>query len=168
MEILVTQRLRLRTWRMDDLQALHDLLSDPLTMSHWPQPFDQARVDVWYEHTVQSMQAHGFARWCCERLQDGRVVGDIGLMRSQLQDEWINDIGYIIDRKYWRLGYALEACEAIVIWARAQGLDTLVANMACENKPSVGVARKLGMSMIREFDNPKNQDKKTCWFELKL
>ena len=77
-------------------------------------------------------------------------------------------MGYIIDHNYWRSGYALEACAAIVIWARLQGLDTLVANMARDNKPSVGVAQKLGMTMVREFENPKNRNKTTCWFELKL
>ena len=34
-----TQRLLLREYTMDDYDALHEILSDPETMQHYPAPF---------------------------------------------------------------------------------------------------------------------------------
>jgi RimJ/RimL family protein N-acetyltransferase len=86
----------------------------------------------------------------------------------QLEGEWINDLGYIIAQQYWRQGYGLEAVEGAVKWAKSQRLGSLVANMATDNLPSVGLAEKLGMTKLREFCKVNNQNKMTNWYELQL
>lgn len=168
MEIFRTEHLRVRAWTMADLPALYHILGDAQTMSHWPQPFDEAGAEAWLQRSIDGMAEHGFARWCCQRLTDDQVVGDVGIMRMQLDGQWINDLGYIIHRDFWRRGYAFEAAAGAVAWARRQGLDRLVANMATDNLPSVAVAKKLGMECVREFVNSRNRDKPTYWFELEL
>ena len=166
--MFTTQRLRLRTWQPTDLTNLHALLSDPLTMAHWPQPLDEAQARAWLERSSTGMRDHGYARWCCERLADGRIIGDVGIMRTELEGEWVNDLGYIIHHDFWRNGYAVEAAQGAVGWAKANGLEVLVANMAIDNTPSVGVAEKLGMLKKREFIKANNMAKPTFWYELQL
>ena len=37
---ITTPRLELREMTLDDLDALHAVLSDPIAMQHYPSPFD--------------------------------------------------------------------------------------------------------------------------------
>ncbi len=137
-------------------------------MAHWPQPYDHSGVEAWLARAMDSMRQHGYARWCCQRLADQKIVGDVGLMRASILGTECVDLGYIIHRDYWRNGYALEACRAVVAWARAQQIPALVATMATDNYASAGVARKLGMTWVEDFINPNNLHKPTHYFRLNL
>ncbi len=137
-------------------------------MVHWPAPFDEAGVRGWLARAQTSMRAHGYARWCCERLEDGQIVGDVGLLNLTLDRQVIHDLGYIIHHPFWRQGFAYEAALGVVQWAQDSGLNRLVATMATDNLPSAGVARKLGMTLKKTFHNPRNAGKPTYWFELDL
>jgi ribosomal-protein-alanine N-acetyltransferase len=168
MEMFSTERLRLRTWRDEDFDSLYAILSDPVTMSHWPQPLDRKATRAWLDRSLEGMQEHGYARWCCERLADNQIVGDVGIVRMELEGEWINDLGYIIQHDYWRQGYALEAAQGAMAWALNRQLDKLVATMATDNLPSVAVAEKLKMQRKRDFIKANDADKATYWYELNL
>jgi ribosomal-protein-alanine N-acetyltransferase len=54
------------------------------------------------------------------------------------------EIGYGILPEHRRQGYATEAVEALIGWARAQGIDHFVASVAPGNEPSLAIIRKLG------------------------
>ena len=73
--ILETQRLRLRTWQEEDFPSLCRILSDPITMAHWPQPLDTGAARGWFERSQTGMREHGYGRWCCELRDSGEVVG---------------------------------------------------------------------------------------------
>ncbi|MEM9624330.1 MAG: GNAT family N-acetyltransferase [Pseudomonadota bacterium] len=165
---IVTPRLCLRAWQDSDLPALVSLLGDAQTMAHWPQPYDQAGARDWLRRAQHSMAEWGFARSCCVRLSDNQIVGDVGIMRMDIQGTPRFDLGYIIHRDYWRQGYALEACRGLVTWAQEQRLPELVATMATDNLPSAGVAQKLGMRLEDTFVNPRNAGKETYFYRLSL
>ncbi len=166
--LFTTPRLRVRGWREEDLPQLARILTDAQTMSHWPAPFDAAGVRGWLDRAIRHMREHGFARCCCQTLEGGRIVGDVGIMRLEILGAQRNDLGYIIHRDYWRQGYALEAAEGFVEWARRRQLDELVATMAVDNLPSAALARRLGMQQLEDFRNPNNQNKLTHYFRLPL
>jgi RimJ/RimL family protein N-acetyltransferase len=166
--IFETDRLILRTWTEQDFATLHAILSDPVTMSHWPAPLAAEAVRAWLERSWADMQERGYARWCCALRDTDTVIGDVGIVRTELEGEWINDLGYIIHHLYWRQGYAVEAARGAVEWARQQGLSSLVANMATDNAPSVAVAEKLGMQRKFTFNKANNANKPTYWYELAL
>jgi ribosomal-protein-alanine N-acetyltransferase len=168
MEMFTTERLRLRAWRSEDFDRLYAILSDEITMSHWPKPLTRDETRAWLDRSLDAMQQYGYARWCCERLADNQIVGDVGIVRMELEGEWINDLGYIIHRHHWRQGYAYEAARGAVRWAADHGQDKLVANMAIDNFPSVAVAEKLDMKRRREFTKTNNSNKATYWYELQL
>ena len=67
-------------------------------------------------------------------------------------------LGYIIDRQFWRMGFATEAARVITDWAFDHvGLETVCALIRPENEPSRAVARKLGMTegpMVSYFTFP--------------
>jgi ribosomal-protein-alanine N-acetyltransferase len=168
MEMFSTDRLRVRTWRDEDFDSLYAIVSDPVTMSHWPQPLDHKATRNWLDRSLEGMQQQGYARWCCERLADNQIIGDVGIVRMELEGEWIDDLGYIIQHNYWRKGYAYEAAQGAIRWATDHELKKLVANMATDNLASVAVAEKLNMKRKRAFTKTNNLNKATYWYELYL
>jgi len=168
MQVFQTQRLNIRTWQEADFEQLQRILGDPITMAHWPAPLDSTAARAWFERSRSGVAEYGHGRWCCELIGTGEIIGDVGIVRTQLQGRWVNDLGYIIHHAFWRNGYAYEAAAGALGWARAHGLDVLVANMAVDNEASVAVARKLGMQLKRSFVNANNRNKETYWFELDL
>ncbi len=166
--IFTTERLTVRSWVLDDLPDLTAILSDARTMAHWPEPLDDAGVKDWFDRSVEGMARHGCARWCCELTQTGTVVGDVGIVFTQLRGKPVYDLGYIIASSHWGRGLGYEAARGAVVWAQEQGIETLVANMAVDNAPSVATAEKLGFTRIETFVNDRNRRKPTYWYELKL
>ena len=44
------------------------------------------------------------------------------------------NLGYIIHHPFWRSGYAFEAAQGAIQWARENGLQSLVAQMATDDR----------------------------------
>ena len=64
--MIETNRLILREYTMDDLDALYEILSDEETMAHYPKPFDMDRVRGWIQWNIENYAstASGCGRWC--------------------------------------------------------------------------------------------------------
>ena len=58
--ILETERLRLREYTKDDFEALYEILSDPVTMQHYPKPYDAAGTKRWLDWSLDNYQKYGF------------------------------------------------------------------------------------------------------------
>jgi RimJ/RimL family protein N-acetyltransferase len=156
--MIETPNLLLREVSIDDLDALHSILSDAETMSFWPRPFTRDETLAWIERSIASYADHGFGRYAVVLKESGEIIGDCGIIRTTVNGTPANDIGYIIHRDHWGNGYATEAARAVMEHAfTTLGLDTLLANMAHDNHPSRRVAEKLGMTKIGEFNNERNR-----------
>ena len=64
------------------------------------------------------------------------------------------EVGYHVNRAYWRQGLATEAAAACRDHAfGVLGLDRLIAIVLPEKLPSQAVARKIGMEVEKEADH---------------
>ncbi len=167
MTVWQTDRLSLNRWQQGDLPALSNLLTHGATMSHWPQPFTSQDVQDWL-HRALTPSTHGCARWRCSRTADGALIGDVGIVHTQILEETVFDLGYIIHEDFWRQGYGREAVCGAIAWAKGQGIGELVANMALDNVPSWSLAESVGMLRTSVFANPKNRYKETYIYRLQL
>ena len=167
MTVWQTDRLSLNRWQQGDLPALASILTHGATMSHWPQPFTLQDVYAWLQRAVTPSQ-YGCARWRCSRRADGVLIGDVGVVYTQILDENVFDLGYIIHKDFWRQGYGREAVFGVIAWAKRQGIGELVANMAVDNVPSWTLAESVGMQQTGVFANPKNLFKETYIYRLQL
>ena len=167
MTVWQTDRLSLKRWQVNDLPALSDLLTHGATMSHWPQPFTPQDVQAWLQR-AQTRSIRGCARWRCSRTFDGVLIGDVGIVHTQILEETVFDLGYIIHEKFWRQGYGREAVLGAIAWAKGQGIGELVATMAVDNVPSWSLAESVGMQRASVFANPKNRCKETYIYRLQL
>jgi len=161
-ETIETERLVLRPPVPDDLEALHRILSDPVTMSFWPVSFSEGDTRRWISHSLQDHEEMGFGRRPIILKSSGEIVGDCGILRAEVAGETEYDLGYIIHHPFWGKGYASEAAEACKRHAVERlGIRRLVANMPVDHAASIRVAEKVGMRWEKIFRNPRNRDIET-------
>ena len=162
-EIVSTERLFLRQLELDDVDALFEVLGDPVAMRYYPAPFDREGVVNWIEWARRSYLENGFGLWAIIRRSDGRLIGDCGPMLQPVEGQLIPEVGYHIVPTEQGRGFATEAARACVGWAFANTrFDVVCSLVAPENAPSRAVAAKVHSEM-REFTWAKN-GKKVCLY----
>jgi RimJ/RimL family protein N-acetyltransferase len=84
--------------------------------------------------------------------QTGQIVGQIGLMWNDIQGKRCLEIGYILKKAYWGKGYATEGAEACLSYGfELFGTDRIYAAIRPENRQSIAVADRLGMTLTGEY-----------------
>jgi len=164
---LETDRLRLRELTRDDVGPLHSILSDPVTMQFWPQPFDLEAVERWVQRSMDSYRDLGFGRYAVLLKSTGELIGDCGFMKVEVNGVQENDLGYIIDKQYWGQGYAAEAAKACLQYGLTNlKMKRIVASMESKHLASKAVAEKIGLYLEREFINTRNRNLPTFLFSI--
>lgn len=146
--MLTSDRLRFETWILHDLNSLYELHSDPLVQkSYAPGPHKwtmegiAARLGLY----MKEQETVGFTKWKLS-LADGTFIGRAGWSR------WGQDtleIGYAIKPQYWGNGYASEAAQALLSWARSNRAHDLLVGFALPNNAaSLRILEKLGMKIL--------------------
>lgn len=147
---LETERLTLRPHGHGDLDALAVLLGDREALTHWGEPLDRAGALAWIERNIARYEADGFGRCAIVERATGELVGDCGLIRTEVEGAAEVELGWIVRRASWGRGYAPEAAAAWRDLAFAQlGLARLVSMVSEQNAASRRVAEKLGMRVER-------------------
>ena len=155
-DAVATERLLLRDLEPDDLDALLEVLGDPVAMRYYPAPFDRDEVAAWIEWARRSYRENGFGLWAVIRRSDGRFLGDCGPMLQHVEDQVIPEVGYHIVATEQGHGYATEAARACVAWIFANtSFDIACSFMSPANEPSRAVAAKVHSAM-RKFTWAKN------------
>ena len=149
---LETERLILREYTMDDFDVLHEILSDPETMKHYPKPYDEAGTNRWLTWSLNNYKEYGFGLWAIELKETGEFIGDCGITMQNIDGEQLPEIGYHIHKNHWRKGYAKEAATAVRDWAFANtNFSTLYSYMKYTNVASYSTAASIGMTKIKEY-----------------
>ncbi len=158
--IAETDRLILRTWDADELPVLQSILADPTTMVHWPAPLTQDYIQSWHDWARERSGQGLHARWAVVLKSDGSVIGDCGLVPTQIEGEDVTDLGYIFHADHWGQGYAPEAAAAALdLGLNRYKLTNIVCHMAEDHIASQRVAEKIGMTRDGGFKNPRNLEK---------
>ncbi|WP_438352966.1 GNAT family N-acetyltransferase [Microbacterium sp. CJ88] len=151
--VLHTPRLRLRELEENDLEALHEVLSDPVSMHAYAHGFDLAETREWIRRQRERYAADGFGLWAMELTATGAVIGDCGLTRQRIEHDEVVEVGYHLAPAFQHRGFATEAAGACVDWAFAHlEVDEVYAKVRDTNIASMNVAIRLGMIVRRRFD----------------
>ncbi len=73
------------------------------------------------------------------------MVGRGGLQWTGLEAGRVVELPWAIASQHWNRGFATEAADAALVWARELGLREAVALITADNDPSRRVAEKIGM-----------------------
>jgi RimJ/RimL family protein N-acetyltransferase len=155
-----TERLRLRQWRDDDLDAYAALCADPEVMEHLRGPMTRSAVEDQIEAFRRHWDEHGYGLWCTTADGDDTCIGFIGLAIPTFLPEILPavEIGWRLARGSWGRGLATEGARAVVDVAFGPlALDRIVSITLPENRSSWNVMEKLGMTLERTTVHPERQ-----------
>lgn len=151
-----TERLLLRWFTFDDVEAFHELGSNPLIVRYvGNQPFasrDAARATL-AAAPLNDYATYGYGRFACVWKETGAVVGSCG--PKFLPDMQDVDLGFRFLPRFWGIGLATESSLAVIAYARQQlTLERMVAWVHPDNVASTRVIRKLGFSFEKKISIP--------------
>ncbi|MBN1551132.1 GNAT family N-acetyltransferase [bacterium] len=153
MSIIETHRLCLRELTLNDLDGLYAILSDPETMRYYPAVYNREQVQLWIKRSMDSYTINHFGLWAVELRETGEFIGQCGISLQNINGSIVPEIGYHIRKDKWRMGYASEAATACVCFGfKELNLPEIFIHTAVENSPSIGVAEKIGMKKLFEYD----------------
>jgi RimJ/RimL family protein N-acetyltransferase len=159
-ERLVSERLVLRQWTVDDAAAALSSYGEA-EVARWLAPVmdrvgDEAAMRVvlqqWIAEDERMLTPAG--RWAIELRQDGRVIGGATLLPLPPDDEY--EIGWQLQRGAWGHGYATETGRALANWAFDQGLEQVIAVVRPANVRAVATVRRIGMEWMGETEKYHN------------
>jgi RimJ/RimL family protein N-acetyltransferase len=151
---LTTDRLLLRQWRADDLDALAPIYADPEVMRYIRDGSVLSRQQT-AEHLARMRahwREHGFGLFAAELRETGEVTGWVGLAVPYFLPEVMPtvEIGWRLGRRFWGRGLATEGARAALRFGLVdRGLPRLVSIRHLDNEASGRVMVKLGMTLDR-------------------
>jgi RimJ/RimL family protein N-acetyltransferase len=159
MEILTTERLRLRHLQAGDAGFMLSLLNEPayhrFIGDKGVRTLDGAR-DFIRDKIAASYANNGFGLYLVELKAAATPLGICGLVKREGLDDI--DIGFAFREAFWSKGYAFEAASATMDYARdTVGLKRIVAITALDNISSITLLEKLGLKFERIIRIPGNE-----------
>lgn len=145
---LVTERLGLRPWVMDDLDEYARIFAKPAALAYqMDRGLTRAEAERFLRFHIEAWTRHPFGAWAIVPRATSRPVGWVSL---ETTDSFRGapagvQIGWRLDPDEWGHGYATEAGRAVL----AYGFETLrlphiYVLFHRDNTPSARVAAKLG------------------------
>ncbi|MDQ3494162.1 MAG: GNAT family N-acetyltransferase [Pseudomonadota bacterium] len=146
--VLETERLILRLPRIEDFERYAELIGDEEACRYIGG--HQPRGGAWrrFLQMPGAWALQGFAMFSVVEKAGGQWVGQVGPWQP---DGWPGtEIGYVLHRDAWGMGYAVESAVAAIDWAfDTQGWDEVIHCIAPENIASQQVAQRLGSTRLR-------------------
>ena len=150
---LETERLRLRAFRNEDLDAYAPMCADPEVMRYLGTGVTLSRGDAW--RSMAGFLGHwalrGYGMWALEEKATGAFVGRAGFLNPE---GWPGfELGWTLGRQHWGRGYATEAARRALDYAFEELAQPRVISLIRPgNEPSKRVAERLGQKPVREIE----------------
>jgi RimJ/RimL family protein N-acetyltransferase len=142
---LDTQRLLLRGFREEDLDAYADMCGNAEVMRYVAAGKPLTREESWRNMAmiVGHWQLRGYGMWAVEERSSGEMIGRIGCWKPE---GWIDfEIGWTIRQAFWGRGFATEAARAAMDYAFEKlERSHVISLIRPQNIASIRVAQKLG------------------------
>ena len=147
-QIIETERLILRRFRLEDAQAMYDRwASDPEVTKYltWPShtslEVSRRILENWVEANAQIDRYH----WMIVLKELGQPIGSITVVEHR-DDIGEAEVGYCIGKQWWHKGLVTEAMMAVMGYLFDQvGVNRVEARHDLNNPHSGGVMKKCGM-----------------------
>ena len=150
---LVTERLLLRPFREDDLDAYNAVMTTPEVSRSLHLSDGYSRSDSWYAMAawLGQWELRGSGQWAVEERSTGELIGRAGLHLPERPDWPGLEVGWVLDPSRWGMGYATEAGARSIAYAFDElGTEQVFSVILPENDRSAAVARRLGFRLVEE------------------
>ena len=150
-----TERLLVRHFQADDLDAFAELCADPEVMRYVGDGTILSREEVerWLEVCKEKYATRGYGTSAVFE-KAGAFIGYCGVVRAPSND--FDELIYVFHQRTWGHGYASEVGRAMLTYVFARSsLERIYATIYAANFPSQRVADKLGLRLEREVVEPE-------------
>lgn len=143
-----TDRLLVRRFAIDDVDAALAYLGDPVVMEFVEPCFDRAR-------TAQFIQTAGMGAaplvWAVGLRSTRRLIGHV------IFHPWLGgpvwELGWILRRDAWGNGFATELSAALIEYGfRQLGIDQIIAECVPANQASIAAIERAGLTRAPGLD----------------
>ncbi len=166
-----SERLGFRVWSENDLNAMHEMNSNPNVMRHFPRIKTKEESLQFILDLQEHYRENNYTYFAVDRLDTNECIGFIGLAYQTYEASFTPcpDIGWRLLEKHWNNGFATEGARRCLDYARELDLDKLVAIASLKNLESINVMRKIGMQEREIFKHPNLKDypeiEECIWYE---
>jgi len=144
--IAITKRLKIRKFVLADAKFIVKLVNQPDWIKHIGERNIRTQADAikYLKFGPLAMyENHGFGLFGVERLSDGELLGMCGLLKRDVLDDM--DIGFAFLAEYYGHGYAIEAAQAVINFAKnVLKVSRLAAVVNPDNTRSIKLLIKAG------------------------
>jgi RimJ/RimL family protein N-acetyltransferase len=145
---LATDRLHLRAFREDDLDAYAAICADAEVMRYLGDGKTLDRAGAWRQIAMilGHWQLRGYGLWAVEERASRQLIGRVGFFNP---DGWPGfELGWVLRRQSWGQGYATEGARRALAHAFGEmGRERVISLIYPANAASIRVAERLGETL---------------------
>jgi [ribosomal protein S5]-alanine N-acetyltransferase len=148
--VFETDRLIVRHWHMDDLDAAFAMHGDPEVTVGLPDAFKHTHIEESQRHLEKAIReadpASPLGYWAVVERRSGAVIGGAVLIHAPINGGNPVEIGYYFARSAWGNGYATEIARALLDHGFSTTDETEIYGVTTlDNHASQRVLQKVGM-----------------------
>lgn len=166
---LKTDRLILRKFTENDLEAIYQIYSDEEVNQFLPwfplKSLEEARLFFKERYASKYAQPQAYAYAVCLKEDDIPV----GYVNVDMEES--HDLGYGLRKEFWHKGIMTEAVKAVIAQVKKDGLPFITATHDRNNPRSGGVMKNVGMKYQYSYEEhwqPKGILVTFCMYQLNL
>lgn len=145
MNLLETERLLLRMFTKDDLDAYAGICADAEIMRFVGDGKPLSRTDAWRHIAIflGTWQLRGYGTLAVQDKVSGQMIGRVGYIHPE---GWPGiELSWVLARQFWGHGLATEAARACLQHGFSKlGFNHVISLIHPENRRSISVAERLG------------------------
>ena len=145
-----TKRLTIRSVQIGDETEIHEYAGDKeITMMFWlPNDTFEETADF-VKRNAEEWNLPDQTNFEFVIIYDGKIIGGCGCDLGFSEDHSYAELGWVINKKYRKQGFASEAAAAVLDFAFTKtGINKVYAQCDCNNQASFGVMKKIGMKLV--------------------
>lgn len=150
--MIESERLVFRKIEDGDFDMIAKIMRDEGVKKVWEHDFSDDDVREWIYKRKKGYETNGIDYLLVILKDSKEVVGQIGLLKENINGEEVWGIGYILLSEYYGNGYATEGTKAMADYAfKTLNVDKIICDIRPMNQASIAVAKRIGMVQNGEF-----------------
>lgn len=145
-----TERLQVRKLVFEDLDSFHEMQGNINVMRFVrgrAMTFEEDKKDLQEIIQKYNIPKNNFWIYAVVRKSDDGFLGTLAFIDESGNE---SEIGYRFLEKYWKQGYGTEVVTGMVLYAKSQGLASLIAYVAHDNSASDTIIKNAGFRYVEE------------------
>ncbi|MBI2811681.1 MAG: GNAT family N-acetyltransferase [Candidatus Melainabacteria bacterium] len=150
MKTLESNRIRFRKITEDDLDDLAALYADPDVMRYYPRTRTREETHEAIKTYQKKYETEKVCLMAAIHKRENKFIGRCGIMLQEIEGEVFPEVGYMLDKFFWRGGLGTEAAIAFRDYGfKELNYPKIISIIHPLNLASQGVAKNMGMTFER-------------------